>query len=56
VHLTREAAETALAALLATWLGEDPEPWPLRRRMVIAPWQEPPGLWSAATPEWARTQ
>ena len=55
VQHTREAAETGLAALLATWLGEDPEHWPLRRRRLIDPWQERPGLWSADTPECART-
>jgi hypothetical protein len=52
---TREAAEQGLAELAATWLGEDPEHWPVLRLRLIDPWQERPGIWSEATPEWVRT-
>ena len=52
---TREAAQQSLAALVATWLGEDPENWPVLRLTLIDPWQERPGIWSEETPEWVRT-
>jgi len=50
----REAAEQDLEELVATWLGEDPENWPVLRVTLIDPWQERPGIWSEDTPEWVR--
>ena len=50
----REAAERSLTALVASWLGEDPENWPVFRLTLIDPWQERPGVWSEETPEWIR--
>jgi hypothetical protein len=52
---TRQAAEQGLTELVATWLGEDPENWPVFRLTFIDPWQERPGIWSEETPEWVRT-
>jgi hypothetical protein len=52
---TREAAEQGLEELVATWLGEDRENWPVFCLTLIDPWQERPGIWSEATPEWVRT-
>jgi hypothetical protein len=52
---TRQAAELSLAAQVSTWLEEDPENWPVLRLTLIDPWQERPGIWSEATPEWVRT-
>ncbi len=52
---TREAAEQSVADLLTTWLGEDPENWPVFRLSLIDPWQERPGIWSEETREWVRT-
>jgi hypothetical protein len=52
---TREAAEQGLEELVATWLGEDPEHWPVLRPSLIDPWKELAGIWSADTPEWIRT-
>ena len=52
---TREAAEQGLAELVGTWLGEDPENWPVFRLTLIDPWQERPGIWSENAPEWVRT-
>jgi hypothetical protein len=52
---TREAAEQGLEASVATWLGEDPENWPVFRLTLIDPLQERPGIWSEETPEWVRT-
>jgi hypothetical protein len=55
VQETREAAEQSLEELVATWLGEDPENWPVLRLTLIDPWKELAGIWSAETPEWVRT-
>jgi hypothetical protein len=55
VNHTREAAEQSLAALVATWLREDPENWPVFRLTLLDPWQERPGIWSEDAPEWVRT-
>ena len=55
VQRTRAAAAQSLEELLAGWLGEDRENWPVLRLTLIDPGQEPPGLWSADTPEWVRT-
>jgi hypothetical protein len=55
VQLNREEAESGLEELVATWLGEDPEHWPVLRMTVIDPWKDLAGLWSADTPEWIRT-
>src|SRR5918994_421073 len=55
VNRTREAAEQGLEELVATWLGEDPENWPVFRLTLLDPWQERPGIWSEETPEWVRT-
>ena len=52
---TREASEQGLEELVATWLGEDPENWPVFRLAFIEPWQERPGIWSEDAPEWVRT-
>jgi hypothetical protein len=55
VNHTREAAEQSLADVVASWLGEDPENWPVFRLKLIDPWQERPGIWSEDAPEWVRT-
>ena len=55
VNHTREAAEQSLGELVATWLEEDPENWPVLRLTLIDPWQERPGIWSEDAPEWVRT-
>jgi hypothetical protein len=55
VQLNREAAESGLEELVATWLGEDPENWPVLRLTLIDPWKDLAGLWSEKTPEWIRT-
>src|SRR5918994_7012744 len=52
---TREAAEQGLEELVATWLGEDRENWPVFQLTLVDPWQERPGIWSEETPEWIRT-
>jgi hypothetical protein len=52
---TREATEQSLEELMATWLGEVPEIWPVLRLTVIDPWKELAGIWSADTPAWVRT-
>jgi hypothetical protein len=54
VQLNREATEQGLEELVATWLGEDPENWPVLRLTVIDPWKELAGIWSENTPEWVR--
>jgi hypothetical protein len=41
--------------LAPTWLGEDPEHWPVLRLTVIDPWKELASLWTADTPQWLRT-
>jgi hypothetical protein len=51
---TRQAAQQGLAELVATWLGEDRENWPVFRLTLIDPWQERPGIWSEETPAWVR--
>ena len=55
VQETREAAEQSLEELVATWLGEDPENWPVLRLTLIDPWKELAGIWQENTPEWVRT-
>jgi hypothetical protein len=55
VNDMREASDQGLEELVATWLGEDPENWPVLRMTVIEAWQELAGIWSADTPEWLRT-
>jgi hypothetical protein len=55
VQINRDAAEQGFEELGATWLGEDPENWPVLRLAVIVPWKDLAGLWSADTPEWIRT-
>jgi hypothetical protein len=55
IRRNRDAAALSLEEGLAGWLGEDPEHWPRFRRTLIDPWQERLGIWSADTPEWART-
>jgi hypothetical protein len=52
---TREATAQGLEELVATWLGEDPEHWPVLRPSLIDPWKELAGIWSADMPEWIRT-
>jgi hypothetical protein len=51
----RKASEQSLEELIATWLGEDLENWPMLRLMLIDPWTELTGIWSENTPEWVRT-
>ena len=55
VQETRPASERNLEDLVATWLGEDRENWPVFCLTLVDPWQERPGIWSAETPEWVRT-
>ena len=55
VQTMREAAEQGLEELVATWLGENPEHWPVLRLTVIDPWKELAGIWWEETPEWVRT-
>jgi len=55
VQQTRQASERGLEELVATWLGEDRENWPVFCLTLIDPWQERPGIWSEETPEWVRT-
>src|SRR5687768_5959014 len=55
VQLNREESARGLEELVATWLGEDPETWPVLRLTVTDPWKELAGIWSANTPEWVRT-
>jgi hypothetical protein len=45
----------SLEELVATWLGEDPEHWPVQRLTVIDPWKDLADLWSADTPQWLCT-
>jgi hypothetical protein len=52
---TREAAEQGLEELVATWLGEDRENWPVFLLTVVDPWQERSGIWSEEAPDWIRT-
>ena len=54
VQHMREASERGLEELAPTWLGEDPEHWPVLRLTVIDPWKELAGIWSADTPGWVR--
>jgi hypothetical protein len=54
MSLAREAAERSLSALVASWLAEDPENWPVLRLSLIDPWEERPGVWSEETAEWIR--
>jgi hypothetical protein len=55
VQHTRQAREESLEELAASWLGEDPENWPVLRLTVIDPWKELAGVWSVEIPEWVRT-
>jgi len=55
IHETRQASEEELEELVAIWLGEDPENWPVLRLMLLDPWQERPGSWADDTPDWVRT-
>jgi hypothetical protein len=55
VQETRKASERDLEELIASWLGEDRENWPVLRLTVIDPWKELAGIWSENTPEWVRT-
>jgi hypothetical protein len=55
IHETGTASKQNLEEQVATWLGEDPENWPMLRLTVIDPWKELAGIWSADTPEWIRT-
>ena len=50
----RRAAERSLSGLVARWLGEEPENWPVFRLTLVDPWQERPGVWSEEAPEWVR--
>ena len=50
----RHESEQSLVELLATWLGEDRENWPVFCLTLVDPWQERPGIWSEETPEWVR--
>jgi hypothetical protein len=54
VNHMREAAEQSLEELLASWLGEGPENWPVLRLMVIDPWKDLAGIWTENTLEWIR--
>lgn len=54
VQIHREEAERGLEELLAAWIGEDRENWPVLRLTLFDPWQERPGIWSEHTPEWIR--
>jgi hypothetical protein len=47
-------AAQGLEELVANWLGEDPENWPVLRMTVIDPWKELAGVWSENTPEGVR--
>ena len=51
----RKEAEQSLKQLLASWLGEDRENWPVLQLTLIDPWQEPPDIWSEQAPDWVRT-
>jgi len=55
VQASRDAATKDLRDRLASWLGEDPENWPVLRLALIDPWQSSPGSWSADIPECVRT-
>jgi hypothetical protein len=55
VTQTRQVAEQSLEELVATWLGEDPENWPVLRLTLINPWKELAGVWSEETPAWVWT-
>jgi len=55
VQTFRDDTETELERLIATWIGEDPENWPVVRLTVIIPWQDHPGEWHEDAPEWIRT-
>ena len=52
--MNREETESGLEELLAAWMSEDRENWPVLRLTLIDPWQERPGIWSEHTPEWIR--
>jgi hypothetical protein len=44
----------SLEELIATWLGEDRENWPVFCLTLNNPWKDLAGLWSETTPEWIR--
>jgi hypothetical protein len=44
VQLHREEAERGPAELLAAWMTEDRENWPVLRLPLVVPWQERPGI------------
>jgi hypothetical protein len=46
----RQAGMHSLENLMAIWLEEDPQNWPVRRLSLIDPWQERPGVWSEEVP------
>jgi hypothetical protein len=48
--MNHHARTRVLEEGVATWRGQDPEHWPLRRLMLIDPWQETPGQGQADTP------
>jgi hypothetical protein len=54
VTMHREEVEKGVEELLAAWMSEDRENWPVLRLTLIDPWQERPGIWSEHTPEWIR--
>jgi hypothetical protein len=54
VQMNREETEKGVEELLAGWMSEDRENWPVLRLTLIDPWQERPGIWSEHTPEWIR--
>src|SRR6188472_4535092 len=54
VQGSREEGEKLLAEYLTEWMADDRENWPVLRITLIDPWKDPPGLWSAETPEWVR--
>jgi hypothetical protein len=55
VQETRRASERDLEELIAIWLGEDRENWPVFCLTLVDPWQERPGIWSEKSPGWVRT-
>ncbi len=54
VQSAYEEADRELEADAITWLGEDPEHWPIFRLVLLELWQEEPGWWREAVPRWVR--
>jgi hypothetical protein len=54
MQFMRDTSAQSLEELVAAWLGEDRENWPVLCLTLVDPWQERPGIWSEQTPEWAR--